>query len=138
MEEFEGIGQAIKILRTRQGLLQKDVSGRSGISKTLISGYETGKTEPSLTSLSRLLQALDCDRFDLINALEEANQRPAREFPVLRDQQRQPGAEIIDALGLKGLGQQEQSDFLCMLDAFRSWFEHCRALSRRMEPRAKP
>jgi transcriptional regulator with XRE-family HTH domain len=132
MEEFNGIGPALRRLRLRRGLLQKELAASSKVSKTLISGYETGRTEPSLSSLSRLLVALGYDRFDLLNALEEVNGRPPREFPVARSGPRPAGSEILDALGLKDLEPDQEEDFLRMVDGFRSWFEHCRALVRRM------
>ena len=134
MGEFFGIGLAIRHLRRQEGLSQKQLAADSGVSKTLISGYETGSTEPSLSSLNRLLKALRCDRFDLINALEKANGRPPREFPISRGTSRPPGAELIDALGVRDLDPDEEADFLRMLDGFRSWFEQCRALIRRMGP----
>jgi len=134
MGEFHGIGLALRHLRQQKGLLQKDVASGSGVSKTLISGYETGSTEPTLTSLSRILETLELDRFDLLNALEMVNGRPQREFPICRGEKRPPGTAVIDALGVRDLDPQEEEDFLRMLDGFRGWFEHCRSLVRRMGP----
>jgi len=43
--------------RTRAGLTQGEVAARAGVARPLISQYETGRKDPSLTTLARLIQA---------------------------------------------------------------------------------
>jgi transcriptional regulator with XRE-family HTH domain len=43
--------------RTRSGLTQAELAERAGVVRPLISQYETGKKDPSVSMLARLLQA---------------------------------------------------------------------------------
>jgi transcriptional regulator with XRE-family HTH domain len=47
--------------RTLRQMTQAELSSRSGISQPVISAYETGKRDPTASSLLVLLDALDCD-----------------------------------------------------------------------------
>jgi transcriptional regulator with XRE-family HTH domain len=42
----------------------------------MLSAYETGKQKPSLDTLEKILDALDCTLNDLHNALQIVNERP--------------------------------------------------------------
>lgn len=46
--------------RGRAGLSQAALAARTGTSQATISAYESGSKQPSLDTLSRLLDALDC------------------------------------------------------------------------------
>ena len=48
----------------------------AGITKAMLSAYETGKQKPSLDTLEKILAALECDLNDLHNALQIVNERP--------------------------------------------------------------
>ena len=48
----------------------------AGITKAMLSAYETGKQKPSLDTLEKILAALDGDLNDLHNALQIVNERP--------------------------------------------------------------
>jgi DNA-binding XRE family transcriptional regulator len=73
-----GLGQALRWLRERQARKQYRVADNAGITKGMLSAYETGRQRPSLESLEKLLETLGCDLNDLHNALQIVNARPDR------------------------------------------------------------
>jgi transcriptional regulator with XRE-family HTH domain len=52
------------------------VAEAAGITKAMLSAYETGKQKPSLDTLEKILGSLDCDLNDLHNSLQIVNERP--------------------------------------------------------------
>ncbi|HYN23393.1 MAG TPA: helix-turn-helix transcriptional regulator [Thermoanaerobaculia bacterium] len=76
MATFLGLGRALRWLRDRQGKRQYQVADAAGITKAMLSAYETGKQKPSLDTLEKILDALDCSLNDLHNALQIVNERP--------------------------------------------------------------
>jgi transcriptional regulator with XRE-family HTH domain len=78
MPIFDGLGRALRWLRDRQGKRQYQVAEAAGITKAMLSAYETGKQKPSLDTLEKILDALASDLNDLHNALQIVNDRPER------------------------------------------------------------
>jgi transcriptional regulator with XRE-family HTH domain len=78
MPIFNGLGRALRWLRERQVKRQYQVAEVAGITKAMLSAYETGKQKPSLDTLEKILDALICDLNDLHNALQIVNGRPER------------------------------------------------------------
>jgi transcriptional regulator with XRE-family HTH domain len=76
MSIFQGLGRSLRWLRDRQGKRQYQVADAAGITKAMLSAYETGKQKPSLDTLEKILLALECDLNDLHNALQIVNERP--------------------------------------------------------------
>ncbi len=74
---LDGLGQALRWLRERIGRKQYQVAEAAGITKGMLSAYETGRQRPSLETLDKLLNTLGCTLFDLHNAIEIVNGRPA-------------------------------------------------------------
>lgn len=66
---FSGLGSALRRLRVHQGLKQYEMADAAGITKAMLSAYETGKRRPSLKTLSQLLEALDADLGSLHRAM---------------------------------------------------------------------
>jgi len=64
-----GLGAALRRLRVHRDLKQYQTAAAAGITKAMLSAYETGKRRPSLKTLGRLLEALDADLGDLHRAL---------------------------------------------------------------------
>ncbi|MFL6232301.1 MAG: helix-turn-helix domain-containing protein [Thermoanaerobaculia bacterium] len=87
MSIFNGLGRALRWLRDRQGKRQYQVADAAGITKAMLSAYETGKQKPSLDTLEKILVSLECDLNDLHNALQIVNERPEaiRRTPGGRD-----------------------------------------------------
>lgn len=132
MSIFNGLGRALRWLRDRQGKRQYQVADSAGITKAMLSAYETGKQKPSLDTLEKILSALECDLNDLHNSLQIVNERPeAIRRPGSRDNwqtYRQDGTqESADAGGLNvyrvlGLSRQippqEEQALSEMLEGF--------------------
>jgi transcriptional regulator with XRE-family HTH domain len=78
MPIFDGLGRSLRWLRERQVKRQYQVAEGAGITKAMLSAYETGKQKPSLDTLEKILDALICDLNDLHNALQIVNGRPER------------------------------------------------------------
>jgi transcriptional regulator with XRE-family HTH domain len=66
----------LRWLRDRQGKRQYQVADTAGITKAMLSAYETGKQKPSLDTLEKILEALGSDLSDLHSALQIVNERP--------------------------------------------------------------
>jgi transcriptional regulator with XRE-family HTH domain len=64
------IGPALRALRMEQGLSQTVVAERAGITKAMLSSYETGKCSPVLSSLSAVLKVLRSDLRHLQDTLD--------------------------------------------------------------------
>src|SRR4051794_34063353 len=72
---LNGLGQALRWLRDRQGKKQYQVADTAGITKGMLSAYETGRQRPSLETLEKILATLGCDLNDLHNAIQIINGR---------------------------------------------------------------
>jgi transcriptional regulator with XRE-family HTH domain len=75
---LNGLGQALRWLRDRQNKKQYQVADAAGITKGMLSAYETGRQRPSLETLEKILDTLGCDLNDLHNAIQIINGRPER------------------------------------------------------------
>jgi transcriptional regulator with XRE-family HTH domain len=71
-----GLGQALRWLRDRLGKKQYQVADAAGITKGMLSAYETGRQNPSLETLQKILGTLGCSLHDLHNAIQIVNGRP--------------------------------------------------------------
>jgi transcriptional regulator with XRE-family HTH domain len=76
MQVFEGLGKALRWLREKQGKRQYQVAEMAGITKAMLSAYETGKQKPSLETLEKILDAMNLGLDELSNALDLVNERP--------------------------------------------------------------
>lgn len=70
MGAFQDLGKALRWLRTRQDRKQYEIAETAGITKAMLSAYETGKQNPSIETLEKILDALGVDLMDLHNALQ--------------------------------------------------------------------
>lgn len=55
------LGAYFAYVRRRKHLTQREVEQRSGIAQTDISNLERGRKNPTLKSMLRIAQALECD-----------------------------------------------------------------------------
>jgi transcriptional regulator with XRE-family HTH domain len=69
MTFLESVAPALRLLRKRAGLTQRGLAEISGVSKNLLSNWETGATQPSMESLAKVLEALDVDLLDFHNTI---------------------------------------------------------------------
>ena len=58
MTPIENIAMRIKILRKRQKINQEELAARSGISRGYLARLETGRHDPTITTLEKLAKAL--------------------------------------------------------------------------------
>lgn len=66
------IGQAIRNLRSKQGMTQTELARRVGVSVNAVSAWETGKTFPPKDTIKRICEALGVPTsYLLISTLEE-------------------------------------------------------------------
>lgn len=138
MPIFQGLGRALRWLRDRQSKRQYQVADSAGITKAMLSAYETGKQKPSLDTLEKILAALDGDLNDLHNALQIVNERPEairksgsgksgawqlyrRERPEEDDEEvdANTGADLYRVLGVdRPLPHEEEQALTEMLEGF--------------------
>jgi transcriptional regulator with XRE-family HTH domain len=91
MTFLESIGPAIRLLRKKARLTQRDLAEASGVSKNILSNWETGATQPSMGSLIKVLEALDVDLLDFHHTIRQltgkAAEARAKRLPAaLRDE----------------------------------------------------
>lgn len=128
-----GLGPALRWLRDRRGRKQYEVANAAGITKGMLSAYETGRQRPSLDTLDKVLETLGCDLNDLHNSLRIVNGEPAG---LIRSERRSPwpslggggqggrsGSEgevdVYEALGItERLPEQEERALTEMLQGF--------------------
>lgn len=60
------IGKNLRVLRKKKGWTQQELANRSGIKLTHISTLESSESDPKLSTLSRLIEALDCSPNELM------------------------------------------------------------------------
>ena len=159
MSIFNGLGRALRWLRDRQGKRQYQVADAAGITKAMLSAYETGKQKPSLDTLEKILDALECDLNDLHNSLQIVNERPEgiRRPGALREswqafgqspdaaaeiKETASGISVYRILGLnRQLPPQEEQALSEMLDGFHKLVRYLHnAISPvgRAEPEEEP
>ena len=63
------IGQRIADQRRRLALTQDQIAAASGIDSSNIRAYETGRATPSIQSLTRIAEALNCEPGALLEGL---------------------------------------------------------------------
>ena len=142
MSIFNGLGRALRWLRDRQGKRQYQIAEAAGITKAMLSAYETGKQKPSLDTLEKILTALDCDLNDLHNALQIINDRPeairrpgtVREdwLPYRRDAEEgeATGVDLYRVLGLnRQLPPLEERALAEMLEGFHKMVRYLHSMA---------
>ena len=121
---LKGLGPALRWLRDRRGRKQYQVANSAGITKGMLSAYETGRQRPSLDTLDKVLDTLGCNLNDLHNALRIVNGEPGG-F-VRPESRRDPLAvsadgevDVYEALGIvEPLPEQEERALAEMLQGF--------------------
>lgn len=74
MKRLRHLGAALRLLRQERGLTQKTLARETGLDASQLSRYEGESTEPTLSTLQSLLEALGASLSDL----EDAQDRVAR------------------------------------------------------------
>ena len=135
---LNGLGHALRWLRDRHGKKQYQVAEAAGITKGMLSAYETGRQRPSLETLEKLLDTLSCDLNDLHNAIQIINGRPENmrrkdELGHVEGEGGGPGlgmgregaGQVREVLGLRGaLPPDEEQALSQMIDGFHRLLRH--------------
>lgn len=142
MSLFNGLGKAIRWLRDRHNKRQYQVADAAGITKAMLSAYETGKQKPSLDTLEKILTALECDLNDLHNAIQIVNDRPEaiRRPGTLREdwlafrrdgpEESEPGLDLYRVLGLsRQLPAEEERALSEMLEGFHKMVRYLHSMT---------
>lgn len=152
---LNGLGQALRWLRDRQSKKQYQVADSAGITKGMLSAYETGRQRPSLETLEKILDTLGCDLNDLHNAIQIINGRPEQmrrrgdgaggeeeETPLAAPGGGIGRSDLQRILGSRdSLPPEEEKALGEMLDGFHKFLRYlhstiAQALRRRDEPSA--
>ena len=135
IQVLNGLGQALRWLRERHSKKQYHVADDAGITKGMLSAYETGRQRPSLDTLEKVLNTLDCDLHDLHNALQIVNGRPQimRQRIVGLAEVPEPGrADVRAVLGLTApLPPEEERAIAQILDGFHRLIRHLHETGRK-------
>ena len=57
--ESARLGKNLKQIRTQKGMTQGDIVRALGVSRSFVSNIENGKTNPTLSTIKRIADALD-------------------------------------------------------------------------------
>ena len=148
MSIFHGLGRALRWLRDRQGNRQYQVADAAGITKAMLSAYETGKQKPSLDTLEKILAALECDLNDLHNALQIVNERPeairrgrdgwtGSRLEGARDGGEGASSNVYNILGInRPLPPMEEQALSEMLQGFHKLVRYLHEVSQPLRERA--
>ncbi len=63
----EEVGQRIRSLRTKMGLSQEKLALKAGIDRTYLAGIEAGKRNATITSLEKIVIALEISMKDFFD-----------------------------------------------------------------------
>ena len=64
--ESAKLGKNLKRIRTEKGITQGDIVRTLGISRSFVSNIENGKTNPTLSTISKLASALGISSDELL------------------------------------------------------------------------
>lgn len=107
-------------MREKEGLRQYETARAAGVTKAMLSAYETGKQSPSLASLEKILDALGSDLTGLTRALDHVNER--RPHPPGSASVPTPaglaGSDVKSILGVEDVPPEEEEALARMLDGF--------------------
>lgn len=122
---------------------QYQVAAAASITRPMLSAYETGRQKPTLKTLNRILEALDCELKDLFEALQlvagRRGEPPAPEVPravELLDVEAEDSPEELRRLlgildGSRGANTREEAAFSHLGLAFLRWLCALREEARR-------
>ena len=69
MPAFAHLGGALRLLRDRRGMTQRQLAETIASPVKQVSAYETGRQRPRIETLERILGAVDADATDLAEAM---------------------------------------------------------------------
>jgi transcriptional regulator with XRE-family HTH domain len=70
---YKAISEQVRAWRTVRGLSQRALAERAGMVYPMVARLELGQTDPRLSTLERLAEALSIDVVDLLTGPPQAN-----------------------------------------------------------------
>lgn len=70
---MSSINKNIKKLRKERGMSQDDLAARVYVTRQTISNWEIGKSNPALSDIERLAQALDCEVTEILYGVKDGS-----------------------------------------------------------------
>lgn len=89
------LGRALRALREDRGMKQTELSARTKIGKSQLSGFENGKKAPTFGRLLRILETLGCDFHELHNAIKAAQGKYDEVCPRRKEEGKEAAAEHL-------------------------------------------
>lgn len=111
------VAKKIKRIREAKGMTAKEVITTVGMGAAMYSRIETGKTEPSLTTLEKIARALgvtlsdffaDDDRMADVNSYDSSLMEKVKMIEALNDEEKKTVFSIVDAF----VGKKKLKDAL--------------------------
>lgn len=65
-DDAKKLGENLKTLRTKKNITQTELAKTLGVDKSFISNIESGKTNPTLSTITNLAQALEVSTNELL------------------------------------------------------------------------
>ena len=119
---MERASDLLREARQRAGLTQAALAEQVGVTQSVVSAYESGRRDPSLTTLQRLLAAAG-HRLQLVAAAPDPSlagpqgARVRRHRAALRDVAGEHGARLLGVFGSVARGEDtEESDVDLLVD----------------------
>jgi transcriptional regulator with XRE-family HTH domain len=101
------VGEQIKKIRMAKGLSQKEVINNANLDKAQYSRIESGKTDPSVTTLEKIAKALGCSLADLFASTDELKEINSHDKTLMEK-----------VALMETLTEEERKTIFTMLDAF--------------------
>lgn len=98
-EDVEGAGSLVRTARQHAGLSQAELGRRAGVTQSVISAYESGTRQPSMPTLSRLIEAAGAE----LNVRVRYSADVQRPEGMLAGRVRDHRDEILAVLNRRGL-----------------------------------
>jgi transcriptional regulator with XRE-family HTH domain len=134
MTMFQSLGRALRWLREERRLRQYQVADAAGITKAMLSSYETGRQKPSLETLEKLLVALGCDLVELAQALavfRGGGTPPLGAAVAVPPVPSTRGPDVRAVLGIDvPLEREEEQALGQLLGGFHRWVRHLHGQTR--------
>ena len=96
----------LRMARRSSGMTQKQVADAAGLTKSMLSAYETGRRQPTFATLVRLMRAAQCELGLAVRAVEQRfplsgplGKRVARSRAELSDLARRHGLSKLRVFG---------------------------------------
>ncbi len=92
------ISERIKIIRKKNGLTQKELAEKTGLSVASIQGYEQGKYLPKVEQLQKLATALNASLYDLTQYAYGItyNEQELHELKIAMSKDEQAVQQLLD------------------------------------------